>query len=314
MIKSNKSGGKPQNIGRREQPKGDSQLIFRVDEETTLLPFLLKILSDKSRSHVKSLLAHRQVMVNNSATTQFDTPLKRGFEVKITSSGANQTLNHSMLRIVYEDSSLIVVEKKEGLLSIANDKTRDRTAYYILSEYVKKKHHTNKIFIVHRLDRETSGLMIYAKKQEIQEQLQALWHKVIVERKYIAVLEGDLNPREGVIKSYLTENKNLKVFAVNQGEGLLAVTNYKVMSSNNDYSLVEFQLQTGRKNQIRAHAEFVHHSIAGDKKYGATTNPLGRVALHAYKLSFIHPITNETLRFETQIPKGFKQLAEEIRK
>lgn len=299
--------------GRSPQPNAEEhtkpkEKIFVVREANTLLPFLLDAMNHCSRSHVKSLLAHRQVRVNNSVSTKFDASLKPGFEVRISLTGAKEEFNHSMLRIVYEDRHLIVVEKKEGLLSIANDKTRDKTAYFILSEYVKKKHHTNKIFIVHRLDRETSGLMVYAKSEEVQSIMQYNWKQIVQERKYVSVMEGVLPQASGTISSYLSENKNFKVFAAPQGEGLIAHTHFRVLRANDDYSLVELQLETGRKNQIRAHAEFIGHSIAGDKKYGAKGSPIRRVALHAHKLIFNHPITGDLLRFETNVPKAFLSL------
>lgn len=283
---------------------------FIVDGETTLLKFLFEQLSDRSKTTVKSYLSHRQVIVNGCITTQFDAALRSGDTVEINLGRAKEGLEHPKLKIVYEDDSLIVVEKKEGLLSVATDKQIMRTAYSILSEHVKKEDARNRIFILHRLDRETSGLMMFAKDQEVKHTVQSQWKEVVTERKYFAVVEGLIEKEQGCVSTYLTESKALKVYATNKEEGKIANTYYKVLkrSEKNNVTLLELQLETGRKNQIRAHMEYIGHPIIGDKKYGAKQMLIGRVALHAGVLSFKHPVTGEALTFSTPVPRKFNDL------
>lgn len=273
-----------------------------------LLPFLMESLSDRSRTTVKSYLTHGQVSVNGCTTTQYNTPLMPGDTVSISKEHKSEPLRHPKLRIVYEDASLIVVNKSNGLLSMGTDKEQKKTAFYILSEYVKRQDPRNMIFIIHRLDRETSGLMIFAKSQAVQEKIQRGWKELVTDRRYAAVIEGRLSHDEGSIVSHLKEDRNLKVWAAKEGEGEPAVTHYTLIGSGKEYSLIDLKLETGRKNQIRAHLEWKGAPIAGDKKYGARTNPAGRVCLHAYKLNVVHPVTGESLEFSTRIPALFEQI------
>lgn len=281
---------------------------FTVQEQDTLLNFLYQKLSDKSKTTVKSYLAHRQVSVNGCMSTQFDQCLQVGDRVDLNFGKVANTLRHPMLRIVFEDDYLIVIEKKNGLLSIATDKQDIRTAFNILSDYVKGQDPANRIFVVHRLDRETSGLMLFSKDQELKHKMQIAWEDTVLERKYYAVAEGVIEKDQGTISTYLTESKALKVYATNKEEGKIANTGYRVLRRSKIHTLLELELETGRKNQIRCHLEYVGHPIIGDKKYGARTNPIGRVALHAGKLCFIHPATGERLNFETPIPRKFSDL------
>lgn len=281
---------------------------FTISASGKLLDFLFLQYTTKSKTTVKSYLAHRQISVNGCITTQFDHPLKAGDRVDVNFGQVNETLRHPMLRIVYEDEWLIVIEKKNGLLSIATDKQDVRTAFNLLSDYVKRQDPQNRIFVVHRLDRETSGLMIFSKDQAVKHQMQIAWEEVVTERKYYAVTEGVVPQAEGMISTYLTESKALKVYATNKEQGKIANTAYRVLDSSKTNSLLELELETGRKNQIRCHLEYLGYPIIGDKKYGAKTNPIGRVALHAGKLCFVHPVTGAKLEFETPIPRKFTDL------
>ena len=272
------------------------------------MEFLFAAIPDKSRTTVKSYLTHRQVSVNRVVTTQFDKRLSPGDQVEVSAEKGRAEFRHAMLRLVYEDDYLIVIDKKYGLLSIATDKIVGKTAYHILSEYVKQEDPRNRIFVLHRLDRETSGLMMFAKSQEIQERMQSNWNETVTERKYYALVEGVPAKPQDTVTSYLTENKAFKVYATTQDEGKEAVLEYKTLKSNRDYALLEVQLETGRKNQIRAQLESIKHPIAGDKKYGAQTNPLGRVALHAGSIAFIHPVTSEEMAFASPLPYKFNAL------
>lgn len=281
---------------------------FEIARPSPLLEFLFSALKGQSRTAIKSLLAHRQIRINDRTCTQFDAPLKEGDKVTVCFDKRDTPFQHPLLEIVFEDAYLIAVYKKAGLLSIANDRVKEKTAYHILSDYVKKSDPRNLIFILHRLDRDTSGLMMFAKSREIQEKLQASWNQSVVERKYVAVVEGTLPQTQGTLKSYLSEDENYFIRSSDAPGGKLAVTHYRLLKSNKQYSLVELDLETGRKNQIRVHMQSLGHPICGDKKYGARSNPLHRLALHAYKLHFIHPVTHRNVDLETPIPKTFTLL------
>lgn len=290
-------------------PKAPRGRKVIVKEENTLLPFLFQLLNEQSKSSVKELLSRRQILVNGKATTQFDAPLQPDDEVCVSYERGKVEFNNPLMKIIWEDDHLVVVNKREGLLSVANQKVRERTAYHLLSDYVKKADPANKIFILHRLDRDTSGLMMFAKSREVQNKLQSDWNNMITARTYVAVVEGRPEKEVDLITSYLTENTKMQVYVSENGDGKEAITRYRVLQTNNKYSLMELDLETGRKNQIRAQMQSIGHSIAGDYKYGAETDPTGRMMLHARRLFFIHPITGEELRFETQIPTAFMSLA-----
>lgn len=282
-------------------------MILNPDKECQLLDFLFEAMPDKSRTTVKSYLTKRRVQVNDLTTTQYNFPLRKGDRVTIGSGRVAPAPKSQQLRIVYEDADIIVIDKRNGLLSIGTDKEQKRTAYYILSDYVKEQHPDNKIFVVHRLDRETSGLMMFAKSEKVQEQMQRGWHKLVLDRRYVAVIEGAPPHAEGVIDAPLTQDRNHKMWVTRPGEGEDATTYYTTLRRGKEYSLVDLRLVTGKKNQIRAHLEWKGTPIAGDKKYHAKTNPAGRVCLHAYKLSITHPTTGQELHFDTRIPKLFEE-------
>ncbi|WP_065219658.1 MULTISPECIES: RluA family pseudouridine synthase [Butyricimonas] len=285
---------------------------FEIKEDCTLMPFLLQAMQDQSRNSVKSLLAHKLVQVNNRLTTQFDTPLKPGDTVTVGMNKSAAPFHHSMLNIVYEDNDLIVVEKASGLLSMGTERDKTKTAYHILNDYVKSKNPRNHVLILHRLDKETSGIMMFAKNLKTQEILQKNWNEMILERKYVAILEGCPQEERGQVKSYITENKAFVVHSARDEK--LAITNYTVQKPNRQYSLVELNLETGRKNQIRVHMQELGNPVAGDKKYGATKDPIRRLALHAFKLHFTHPITGKEMKFETPIPSKFTSLFKQPKK
>ncbi|MBR3951551.1 MAG: RluA family pseudouridine synthase [Bacteroidaceae bacterium] len=295
----------------KSQQRQAKEFTYHVDSDCQLLDFLIATLKDKSRTTVKSYLSHRQVAVNDMPTTQFNTPLHRGDRITINFSKGYKIFRHRRLRIIFEDEYLIVIDKGYGLLSMATKNEKTETAYRIISDYVKTNDPEGHIFIVHRLDRDTSGVMIFAKRQRIQELLQRNWNDAVIERKYMAVVEGSLDPEAGEVKSYLKENAALQVYSTqNPDEGQLAITGYKTLKSNGRFSLVEVQLETGRKNQIRVHMHDLGHPIIGDRKYGSNCNPIGRVALHAASLRFKHPITGQMLHFESNIPEKFEYIVQ----
>lgn len=290
----------------------DNIISFKVSDgqPAALLDFLFAAMPDKPRTTVKDYLKHRQVMVGSNVTTRFDLPLNPGDEVKINTTREFQTFSHPRLRLVYEDDDIIVVDKGYGLLSMGTDKVKDGTAYSILREYVKRKDPRNKIFIVHRLDRDTTGLMMFAKTQKAKETMQHNWNNMVLERRYVAVVEGTLDPQKGEIRSYLAENAAHEVYSTNNPEeGQLAVTYYTTLRTRAPYSLVELSLATGRKNQIRVHMKDAGHPIVGDRRYGAKSSPIHRLCLHAATLRFVHPVTRRDMNFTSPLPAGFNRLS-----
>lgn len=290
----------------RNQFRPDSILTLNVSEPMPLMEFLLANLTDHKRTSIKELLKHNQVAVNGSPVSQFNHKLKPGDQVKINFTREWRVFYHRRLKLVYEDDDIIVVNKGYGLLSMGTDKIKEGTAYSILREYVKWSDPRNKLFIVHRLDRDTSGLMMFAKNEEAKNTMQHNWNNMVLNRKYLAVVEGTPDQAEGVIKSYLAENAEHEVYSTPDPKlGQLAVTRYKTLASKNGYTMLEVELDTGRKNQIRVHMKEMGHPITGDRRYGAKSSPIHRLALHAQTLRFAHPVTRKEMNFETPVPAGF---------
>ena len=280
-----------------------------VKEENTLLPFLFGLLNEQSKSSVKALLAHGQISVNGTVTSQFNTPLTPGNEVLISYERGKVEFNNPLLTIVWEDDDLIVVNKKEGLLSVSSTRVKERTALHLLSEYVKKTDPRNKIFVLHRLDRDTSGLLMFAKDEKTQNTLRDNWHNIVTDRRYVAVVAGEMENNAGMVRSWLTDRKLYVYSSPTDDGGKEAITHYRTIKRANGFSLVELMLETGRKNQIRVHMQDLGHPIIGDGRYGLEEiNPIGRLALHAFKLCFRHPVTGELMQFETPYPGEFKKL------
>lgn len=293
---------------RRPKVLKKPDIIVKVAQSSVLMKFLLENVKGKNRDNFKTLLKDGQVSVDGEVITWFNHPLVVGQEVKISWDKALKT-TYPGINIIFEDQYLIVIEKNTGILSISTEKEKEHTAYGILSKHVKEQNPANKIFVVHRLDRETSGIMIFAKSEDIQKRLQEKWNDTILERTYIAVVEGSVEKPKDVIISYLRESKALIVYSSQKpDQGQKAVTHYSLVKRNSKYSLLELNLETGRKNQIRVHMQVIGHSVIGDKKYGATSSPINRLGLHAQVLAFTHPITKEQKRFETPIPKSFLKL------
>lgn len=290
--------------------------LLRVEETTTLLPFLMEKMGGMSRTGVKSLLGHRQVSVNGTVQTRHDTPLKSGDKITILAGRGNIELKHPKLKLIYEDEYLIIVDKKPGLLTVATHLgSTEMTVFSILKSYVKKQNRRNGIYTVHRLDRETSGLLVFAKSAELQQYMRQYWRQLVTKRTYVAAAEGIFDIKEGQIRSWFTEDKrNAMVYSspVDDG-GDLAITNYKVIREGQDCSLVELNLETGRTNQIRVHLASKGHPVIGDRKYGHgnDSSPIDRLCLHAKILEFIHPATEKTVRFESAVPREFMRLMEE---
>lgn len=282
---------------------------FTVREPDELMQFLMKIFPGRSRTSVKTLLAKKQIFVDDRLVSQFNFPLQTGMKVAISSEKGQREVKLKGVTIIYEDDDLIVIKKDAGLLSISTDKENETTAYSYLSNYVKEQNPDNQIYVLHRLDRETSGLMMYAKNFEAKGILQSNWQESVMERCYYAVVEGVVQKKSGTITSWLTENANYLVFSspVPNG-GQKAVTHFTVLKTSRNYSLLKIKLETGRKNQIRVHMQDIGHSVIGDKKYGSTRNPINRLGLHAYLIEFKHPVTEKIMHFETPLPKEFENI------
>lgn len=295
--------------GESARSKKPQTTTLVVNEREELMKFLIAQLPHKNRNNIKTLLKKRQVLVDGKAISQFNYLLKPGQKIVLDQAPTSMTTQMRGITVVYEDKDLIVVNKNAGLLTMATDKEKRATVYSILSNYVKDNNKDSKIFIVHRLDRETSGLMLFAKNEEMQELLQESWKETVEERSYLAVIDGKLDPAEGSYRSYLFESKVFKVHSTNDPEkGREAITHYSTLKSNDSYSLLKVNLETGRKNQIRVHLQELKHPVVGDKKYGSTSNPIGRLGLHAWVLAFTHPVTGKKVRFETSIPGSFLKL------
>ena len=293
----------------RNKFKPDVIETYQVAEEAALLEFLIGAMPQRKRTAIKNLLSHNQIAVNGIPTTQFDMALKAGDEVKANLTREFRVFYNRRLKLVYEDDDIIVVNKGYGLLSMGTDKIKEGTAYSILREYLKWQDPRNKLFVVHRLDRDTSGLMVFAKSQEAKDKLQHNWNNMVIARKYLAVVEGRPESEEGEVRSYLAENSRFEVYSTDKPEeGQLAVTRYRTLRSRNGYSLMEVSLDTGRKNQIRVHMKDLGHPIAGDRRYGAKSSPIHRMALHAQTLRFIHPMTRKDMNFSTPVPASFARM------
>lgn len=281
-----------------------------MEEEIHLLPFLLKTLDNKSRNAVKSILTRGQVSVDGHIITQHNHPLSSGQTVGVLSNQASIRLSElNGVNILYEDDAIIVINKEAGILSMAASRSKDWDAYRQLTDYVKKEKRSNRIYIVHRLDRDTSGVMVYAKTKAAKEKLQKNWHDVVKERTYTALVEGNVEKQEGTISSWLKENQAMKVYSTSdKKEGKHAVTHYKKIDGNQSYTLLEVELETGRKNQIRVHMQDIGHPIVGDKKYGSKSNPIRRLGLYATTLAFYHPTMDKLVRYTVKVPDTFTNL------
>ena len=294
---------------RRSASQPDRIFTWDVPETTTLLAFVEKRLADHSKTKVKSMLKHNQFAVNSMPTSQFDTPLEDGDKVSVNFTKSFRVFSSPRIKLVYEDNDILVINKGYGVLSMGTDNIKEGTAYSIMREYVKYSDPRAKVFIVHRLDRDTSGLMMLAKTMEAKDTMQHNWNNMVLNRKYVAVVEGVIPDDEGVVKSYLAETAQFEVYSTQDPtKGQLAITRYKVLKRSSGYTLVELELDTGRKNQIRVHMKDLGHPIVGDRKYGASSSPIRRLALHARTLRFVHPITRKEMNFELPVPTRFAGL------
>lgn len=280
---------------------------YVVTEESPLLEYLMETLDD-SRTKIKAILQGRGIKVNGKIVTQYNFPLKPGMKISVSRKKENNTFKSKYLKIVYEDRWIIVIEKNCGILSMAAGHS-SLNVKTVLDDYLHKSRQKCSIHVVHRLDRDTSGLMIYAKDYETELVLERNWHNIVYDRRYVAVVSGEIVEDGGTISSWLKDNKAYITYSSQTDNGgKFAVTHFNVLARTTEHTLVEFKLETGRKNQIRVHSADIGHPVCGDTKYGNGDNPLLRLCLHAYILCFYHPVTGERLEFETPIPASFNKL------
>ncbi|MBQ6767515.1 MAG: RluA family pseudouridine synthase [Prevotella sp.] len=287
--------------------QGDYEHLI-VEQEQPLLEFLLAHVQ-QSRTKIKATLQGQGIKVNGKTVTQFDMMLQPGMKVAVSKTKRNQRgFKSRYVKIVYEDRWLVVVEKQVGILSMAAGHS-SLNVKSILDDYFKKTGQKCRAHVVHRLDRDTSGLMVYAKDMETEQLFEQAWHDMVYDRRYVAVVSGEMEEDQGTIANWLKDNKAYVTYSspVDNG-GKYAVTHFFTLDRTTDYSLVVYKLETGRKNQIRVHSADMGHPVCGDTKYGNGDDPLHRLCLHAFLLCFVHPVTHERMEFETPIPATFRQL------
>lgn len=288
--------------------QGNEYDHYVVKEARPLLEWLLENVA-QSRSKIKATLQGRGVKVNGKTVSQFDMMLEPGMKVAVSKTKRNQMgFKNRYVKIVYEDRWLIVVEKMPGILSMAAGHS-SLNVKTVLDDYFRQSRQKCRAHVVHRLDRDTSGLMVYAKDMETEQILEHHWHELVYDRRYVAVVSGEMEEDEGTIANWLKDNKAYVTYSspVDNG-GKYAVTHFHTLARTTDHSLVEFKLETGRKNQIRVHTADMGHPVCGDTKYGNGDDPLHRLCLHAWLLCFEHPVTHEQMEFETPVPTDFRRL------
>ncbi len=269
----------------------------------TLISFLRENITHKSKNNIKTLITNKHIQVDNQIIAKPQYLLHPNQTITITNQ-ITKTPNIN-LNVIYEDQNIIVVDKPTNLLTISNQQEKERTLYHEVSNYLKQK--KQKVFIIHRLDKDTSGIIMFAKNQKIQKLYQDSWNTLAITREYTAVVEGTTSPK-GHIESYLKQTKNLQVYSSKNKDGLFAITDYEQITNNNQYSLIKVHIKTGRRNQIRCHLNDIGHPIIGDTKYHSHSNPIKRLGLHANKLVIKNPITNQIQTFESPIPTDFQKI------
>lgn len=295
------------NTNNTYKTQGGDNLVINVKENAPLLEYLINNVSE-SRSKLKATLQGRGIAVNGRMVTQFDYQLKAGDKITINRHKKQNQFKSRYVKIVYEDRWLIVVEKNIGILSMAAGHS-SLNVKSVLDDYFLKSRQKCRAHVVHRLDRDTSGLMVYAKDIDTEQILEHNWHQIVYDRRYVAVVSGEMEQENGTIANWLKDNKAYITYSSpTDNGGKYAVTHFHVLNRTTEHSLVEYKLETGRKNQIRVHSADMGHPVCGDVKYGNGDDPLHRLCLHAYMLCFTHPVTGEPMEFSTPIPTAFRSL------
>lgn len=295
------------NTNNTYKTQGGDNLVITVKENAPLLEYLINNVSE-SRSKLKATLQGRGIAVNGRMVTQFDYQLKAVDKIIISRHKKQNQFKSRYVKIVYEDKWLVVVEKNIGILSMAAGHS-SLNVKSVLDDYFLKSRQKCRAHVVHRLDRDTSGLMVYAKDIETEQILEHNWHQIVYDRRYVAVVSGEMEQDNGTIANWLKDNKAYITYSSpTDNGGKYAVTHFQVLNRTTEHSLVEYKLETGRKNQIRVHSADMGHPVCGDVKYGNGDDPLHRLCLHAYMLCFTHPVTGEPMEFSTPIPTAFRSL------
>lgn len=295
------------NTNNTYKTQGGDNLVITAKENAPLLEYLINNVSE-SRSKLKATLQGRGIAVNGRMVTQFDYQLKAGDKIIISRHKKQNQFKSRYVKIVYEDRWLVVVEKNIGILSMAAGHS-SLNVKSVLDDYFLKSRQKCRAHVVHRLDRDTSGLMVYAKDIETEQILEHNWHQIVYDRRYVAVVSGEMEQDNGTIANWLKDNKAYITYSSpTDNGGKYAVTHFQVLNRTTEHSLVEYKLETGRKNQIRVHSADMGHPVCGDVKYGNGDDPLHRLCLHAYMLCFTHPVTGEPMEFSTPIPTAFRSL------
>lgn len=306
MNKNYKENIKKRDTSDQSKKRTDfKEYIVRYNSE--LLVYLIEGLG-YSRNNAKKLLSNHLISIDGAPISQFDFKIFKGDSLIIAKRPIKKK-SRKDLPIIYEDNELIVINKPYGLLSVASDKEKSATAYRMVTDYLQVKDKHNRIFVVHRIDKETSGVLMFAKNKELAETLQNKWNEIVKKRGYYAVVEGVMEEKTKHIENYLYQNSlNLMYVGRPSKKGQKCITEYKVIKENKKFSLLDVEIFTGRKNQIRVTLGSLNHYVLGDDKYGEPENPLNRLCLHAYELSFAHPIKNKLVKFVAPIPKEFNEL------
>jgi len=278
---------------------------FIVDNEISLLEAIFNFKRDLSKKSVKNYIKNKMVMVNGKVVTNSSNLLSKNDLVEICYE--KRIIPKYDLDILYEDEYLIAINKPSGLLSISNDKEKDITAYRMVSDYVKSNKNNKFIFVVHRLDQDTSGVLLFCKNEKIRDKMQENWNNIVKKRGYIAIVDGKLFGK-GTFRSFLMEDKRQFVYSSRNGIGKEAITHYEVVRNNGNYSMLQVFIDTGRRNQIRVHLSEHGMPIVGDKKYKCKSNPVKRLCLHANMLEFIHPVSKKLVSIKCDIPNEFRKL------
>jgi 23S rRNA pseudouridine1911/1915/1917 synthase len=294
----------------RRGPATDNVAKLSIKQDGTLLAAAAALLPDHKPTKLKSMLRHNQLAINGVPTTQFDHPVVAGDVLWVNFDRSVQIFSHPRVKLVYEDNDIIVVDKGYGVLSTAAGRPNDDTVYNIIKKYARGFSDKANVYVVHRLDRDTSGLMVLTRTKQARDKLIDNWNNMVVERKYIAIVEGKVAQHEGSIKSYLAENPDTFEMYSTQDKkiGRLAVTRYRVVEQGKRFAMVELEIKTGRKNQIRVHMHDMGNPVSGDRKYGGHPSPINRVALHATVLSFVHPTLEKVVKFNSPVPENFKKM------
>lgn len=288
---------------------------YKVRSEDELLNFLFKTITDTSKNNIKSLLSKHLIGVNGLCVTQFNYTVYQGDIVQLSKTPFTRMAQKEVkskafkLDIVYEDNDFLVINKPSGLLAVESDKEKTITAYKLVLEYMQRKGSNLRVHQVHRIDKDTSGILLFTKSYELKELLKKDWNKLVTKREYLAIVEGSLEEKKGTITSYLKETSTHVMYDSKQAEGSLkAITNYKVLQENKNYSLVDVFLETGRKNQIRVAFSSIDHPVVGDEKYGHKNPSISRLGLHHLSLELINPLNDKLYSFKTQAPSDFRKL------